>query len=138
MPTNRRYVLDANTVVSGALLPRSVPRQAVDKALDRGKILLSPQTVAELERVLQRPKLDRYVRKSARLAFLVALVHAAEMVEPSETIEACRDPKDDMYLELAINAEAACIVSGDADLLDMENYRGIPIVTAREFLDGAY
>jgi predicted nucleic acid-binding protein len=69
----RRYVLDANTVVSAALLTASVPRQALEEALDRGTVLLSPQTVAELERVLSRPKLDRYVTESYRLSFMVAL-----------------------------------------------------------------
>lgn len=138
MPMTRRYVLDANTVVSAALLTASVPRQALEKALDRGTVLLSPQTVAELERVLSRPKLDRYVTESYRLSFMVALVHEAEMVTPSETVTACRDSKDNIYLELAVSGKATCVNTGDADLLDLASFRGIPIVTARRFVESDF
>jgi putative PIN family toxin of toxin-antitoxin system len=135
MPTPRRYVLDANTVVSAVLLPSSVPRRALDKALDQGTVLLSPQTVTEMERVLSRPKLDRYVTERARLSFMVALVHESEIVLPSETVTVCRDPKDNIYLELAVSGNATCVVTGDADLLDLASFRGIPIVTARQFIE---
>ena len=138
MPTPRRYVLDANTIVSAVLLPASVPRQALDRASDRGTVLLSPQTVAELESTLRRPKLDRYVTESSRLSFLVALVHESEIVVPTDTVTVCRDPKDNIYLELAASGNAACIVTGDADLLDLSSFRGIPIVTARQFIESDF
>jgi predicted nucleic acid-binding protein len=56
-------------------------------------------------------------------------------VEISETIVACRDPKDDQYLALAINGGAECIVTGDEDLLVLHPFRSIPILTARSFLE---
>lgn len=135
MPMLKRYILDANTIVSPLLLPSSVPRRALDKALAQGKVLLSPQTSAELEDVLGRPKLDRYVTESSRLSFMVAFVHAAEIVMPSETVAVCRDPKDNMYLELALSAGATCLVTGDVDLLVLGSFQGIPIVNARQFVD---
>jgi uncharacterized protein len=46
-----------------------------------------------------------------------------------------RDPKDDMYLALAVSGSATCIVSGDSDLLELNPFRGIPIINARAFLD---
>ncbi len=51
-----------------------------------------------------------------------------------EVVRACRDPKDDMYLELAVSDEATCIVSGDQDLLQLNPFQGIPIITPDEFL----
>lgn len=138
MPKGNCYVFDANTIVSAVLLPQSVPRQALDKALNTGKILMSPQTAAELENVLSRPKLDRYISETKRLSFMVALVHSAEIVIPTLTVAACRDPKDDMYLDLAVSAQAACVVTGDSDLLDLGEFRGVPIITARKFLDGGF
>lgn len=60
---------------------------------------------------------------------------ASQVVEPQEQIQACRDPKDDIYLETAVSAQADCIVSGDPDLLALHPFRGIFILTPRDFLD---
>ena len=68
------------------------------------------------------------------MRFLVALLKEAEMVEIAETITDCRDAKDNKFLELAVSGKADCIVSGDADLLVLNPFRGIPILTPREFL----
>jgi hypothetical protein len=46
----------------------------------------------------------------------------------------CRDSKDDMYLECAVAATADYIISGDRDLLDLKEYGGVKIVSAREYL----
>ena len=59
MTSDWRTVLDTGVVVSAVLLPRSVPRQAFDLALARGPLLVSEQTIAELDEVLRRPKFDR-------------------------------------------------------------------------------
>jgi putative PIN family toxin of toxin-antitoxin system len=56
------------------------------------------------------------------------MVRDADLVETSTQIQECRDPDDDKYLELAVDAEADCIVSGDKDLLVLDPFRGIPII----------
>ena len=58
----------------------------------------------------------------------------AELVEITETVAACRDPKDDQILELAISGNADCIVTGDDDLLTMNPFRGIAIIAPADFL----
>ena len=68
------------------------------------------------------------------MRFLVALLKEVEMVEITETFTDCRDAKDNKFLELAVSGKADCIVSGDADLLVLNPFRGIPILTPREFL----
>jgi uncharacterized protein len=60
----------------------------------------------------------------------------AELVSITEHIAACRDPKDDKFLELAVNGKADVIVSGDADLLALNPFRGIPIVPPAAFVRG--
>lgn len=70
-----------------------------------------------------------------RERFLEALVREAELVEITEEIYVCRDPKDDQILELAVNGKASCIVTGDQDLLVLNPFRRIPIVTPAEFLN---
>ncbi|MBU4198556.1 MAG: putative toxin-antitoxin system toxin component, PIN family [Kiritimatiellae bacterium] len=55
----------------------------------------------------------------------------------TKAVADCRDPKDNMYLELANEARASCIITGDKDLLDLHPYRGIAILTPKQFFDGS-
>jgi len=63
---------------------------------------------------------------------------AAELVTITEQIVACRDPSDDKFLELAVNGQADAVVSGDADLLVLNPFLGIPIISASAFVQGAW
>ncbi|MFL5342185.1 MAG: putative toxin-antitoxin system toxin component, PIN family [Gemmataceae bacterium] len=94
---------------------------------------MSEATVAELDEVLRRPKFDKYVSEK-RLEFLAALVREAEPVAFTEVITACRDAKDDKFLELAVSGRASHVLSGDGDLLALHPFRGIAIVTPQAFL----
>jgi len=135
MPSDLRFVFDTNVAVSAALLKRSVARQAVDKALDHGKLLVSKATVEELNEVVRREEFDEYVTEDERIEFITALVRDAALVEITETVNEGRDPTDRKFLELAVSGKAACIVSGDRDLLALHPFRGIPVLTPRQFLD---
>jgi putative PIN family toxin of toxin-antitoxin system len=84
--------------------------------------------------VLERERFDDYVDRETRHELLLALLDKAELAEVTTQVQKSRDPDDDKFLELAIEVEAACIVSGDKDLLVLESIRGIPILTADEFL----
>ena len=130
-----RLVLDTNVIVSAALLAGSVPRQAFDKALDEGTILISGPVVLELAEVLCREKLNKYLLEEDRMRFLVALLKETELVEVTETVTECRDIKDNKFLELALSGKADYVVSGDQDLLVLSPFRGIPVLTPREFLN---
>ena len=88
----------------------------------------------ELDNVLRRHRFDRYVTRLERTAFLRYLLRMAVSVQITETVQACRDPKDDKILELAVNGDADYIVTGDGDLLVMNPFRGIAIETPAEFL----
>jgi putative PIN family toxin of toxin-antitoxin system len=129
-----RFVFDTNVIVSAVLLAASVPRQAFDKAIDEGTILISVPVLIELADVLSRKKLNQYLLEEERMRFLVALLKEAELIEITEEITDCRDVKDNKFLELAIGGGADFIVSGDVDLLVLNPFRGIPILTPREFL----
>ena len=61
-------------------------------------------------------------------SFLAGLTLDAELVDVDMKIVACRDPKDDKFLELAVNGHADVIVSGDVDLLVLDTFRGIRII----------
>ncbi len=130
-----RFVFDTNVIVSAALLAGSVPRRAFDKALDRGTLLISAPVLLELSEVLSRERLNKYLLESERMRFLVALLKETELVEITTPVTACRDNKDNKFLELAVSGNADYIVSGDEDLLVLDPFRGIPILTPRNFVD---
>ncbi len=129
------FVFDTHVVISALLLKRSVARQAFDRATQRGKLLISRVTVEELNDVLRRKGFERYITEEERMEFLSAFVRDGVLVEIVERVVACRDPKDDKFLELAVNGKATCIVSGDEDLLILHPFRGIAIVSPRQFLE---
>ncbi len=135
MPNEPRFVFDTNVVISALLLKPSVARQAFDKAVQAGKLLVSRATIEELNDVLRRKGFERYVTEEERMEFLGAFVRDGILIEIVERVLACRDPKDDRFLELAVNGKATCIVSGDEDLLILHPFRGIAIMTPRQFLE---
>lgn len=128
-------VLDTNLLVSAALLENSLPRRAVELALRKGEVLTSNETLAELGEVLTRKKFDRYVSEEKRLRFLATILQLTELVEITENIVACRDPKDDKFLALAVSGGAKYIVTGDADLLVLHPFRGVSVITPADFVD---
>jgi putative PIN family toxin of toxin-antitoxin system len=130
-----RCVFDTNTIISALLFENGNPGRALKEALRRGCLLLSLEVVEEIAEVLQREKFDKYVRRKTREEFLTALVREAVLVGVTETIQACRDPDDNKFLELAVSGEATHIVSGDEDLRVLNPFQGIPILSAREFLE---
>ncbi|HKS29291.1 MAG TPA: putative toxin-antitoxin system toxin component, PIN family [Pyrinomonadaceae bacterium] len=129
-----RFVFDTNVIVSAVLLAGSIPRQAFDKALDEGTILISVPVLLELAEVLSRKKLDKYLLEEERMRFLIALIKEVEMVEVTEVVTDCRDAKDNKFLELAVSGKADCVITGDEALLTLNPFRAVPILTPREFL----
>jgi putative PIN family toxin of toxin-antitoxin system len=134
MADKPRYVFDVNVIVSALLFEQSTPGQAVSAALNQGQLLLSAEIFAELTAVLARDKFDRYLTREEREQFLQALLQQSDLIEITESIQGCRDPKDDKYLSLAVFGNASCIVSGDQDLLVLETFRAIPILTPAQFV----
>ena len=133
MTNDLRAVLDTNVLVSAVLLPHSVPRRVFDQVILRARLLLSVAVIAELSDVLSRPKFDRYISANDRLEFLAKTIRDAESVDVDLTLTDCRDPKDNKFLELAVSGSATHLVTGDADLLTLNPFRGIAIVTPSDF-----
>lgn len=96
---------------------------------------MSEETLQELSKVLARPKFDRYVSIEDRQHFIRLLGGVVRMVPILHRVAACRDPKDDKFLHVALNAEADIIVTGDADLLVLHPFHGVDIVKPADFLE---
>ena len=129
----RRLVVDTNVFVSAIILPHSAPRQIVDHALDESVILFSEATMNELTEVLFRSKFDPYVSLQERELFLAQIGSVAEFVPIIRLVNECRDPKDDKFLEVALNGRADVIITGDADLLALHPWRGVEVVSPKNY-----
>jgi uncharacterized protein len=128
-----RVVVDTNVFISAALKEKSQPAIAVRTVSTADLLLKSTTTEREVFIALARPRLAPLIPPRFR-DWLHELLAAAELVTITERITACRDPKDDKFLELAVNGHADLIVSGDADLLTLNPFQGIPIVTPADFV----
>lgn len=135
MSSGWRVVFDTNALVSVLLAGASAPALAFAQIESSGILLASLATFAEFEEVIHRPKFDRYVSLGVRLEFLRRYREAAQLVPVKAEIRACRDPRDDKFLDLAVSGKAQCLLTGDTDLLALHPFRGVDILTPRIFLD---
>jgi uncharacterized protein len=131
-----RLVVDTNVFVSAVIKVNSLPFLVVRWIDQHGGLLKSVVTEQEVLSVLARPQIAAVTSPSLRNG-LPKMLARAELVVITERIAACRDPKDDKFLELAVNGHADLIVTGDADLLTLNPFREIPIVTPAQFVQGA-
>ena len=130
-----RCVFDTNVIISALLLLNSKPRRALNLALQIGNILISFATLAELYEVLGRKQFRRYVHEADIRSFLAALTRESLWIDVDVSINACRDPKDNKFLELAVSGRATHIVTGDADLLTLSPFENIEILLPQNFLE---
>ena len=127
-------VFDASTVVSAAPKVDSVPERALPRAEEVDVFALSRDVEAEITEVPARARFAWIIPQSRRQHILGILRGEAVWFEPSVRVTDCRDPKDDKYLELALAAGAATIVSSDEDLLVLQPWRGVVIVRLADYL----
>lgn len=130
-----RFVIDTNVLISALLFKSSVPFQAIAWAEKQGIILYSEATLKELERVLNRSKFDKYLSQEERQVFLLKFIGSSQLVTITEKIAVCRDEKDNKFLELAVSGNANLIITGDLDLLVLNPFQSIEILTPEQFSD---
>ncbi|MBI4205388.1 MAG: putative toxin-antitoxin system toxin component, PIN family [Betaproteobacteria bacterium] len=134
MKAGKRVVVDTNTIISGILLPQSVPGRLLGSLIERATLIFSAATRDELLDVIAREKFDRYVAIETRERAVTILLRDCEMVTPRRLFHVCRDPKDDKFLDAAHAGKVDCLISGDADLNALGAFEGIPILTAARYL----
>ena len=136
MTFDRPIVVDTGVLVSAAIRPQSVPALALQKALLHHELCASEATFAELQDVLSRSKFDRYAAAKTRQAFVEGLLLYVRLVDVSQVVNDCSDPKDNKFLALALTVNAEMIVASDPHLTAMHPWRGIPILPPAAFLVG--
>ena len=134
MNFDRPIVIDTGVLVSAAIRPQSVPALALERALLHYEVCASQATFSELQEALRRSKFDRYASTEMRQAFVDGLHGHLRMVEVTQLVSECSDPKDDKFLALALAVSAEMIVASDPHLTKMHPWRAIPILPPAAFL----
>ena len=133
-----KVVFDTNIIVSGLIANAGAPYQALEAWRRRDVVLLvSDAIIEEVVDVLARPffRDKRQISRSDIARVKHALKMDAIVVSPNTRLEVVGDdPDDNRIVECALDGGADYIVSGDHHLLELKRFRGIQIVTAREFL----
>ena len=128
-----RILIDTNILISG-LFFHGLPNQLLQEIdFEKFQVCVNEEIfseyIAQIDKKVLKPKyhLDRELRKK--------FFRSLQSFEMESDLKICRDPKDDKFINCAIDAKAIYIVSGDNDLLTIKNFAGIEIVTAREFYE---
>jgi len=132
-----RIVLDVNILASAAGSREGLPFQVFALSLaNPHKLVLSEEMIVSLEEVLRRRYFAKAVSDAERTAFLASVQRNNSSVSPDPTVTGVADDaEDDQVLGTAVAGRADIIVTGDKGLLTLGSFVGIPIVTARTFLD---
>lgn len=128
-----KIVIDTNVLISGVFFggfPRKILSSIVNREITA---CATSEIIDEYEEVVQ----EMIEQKAGHIdrGLLAPLIQTMEVIEPVSHIKVCRDPDDDKFLECAKDSCALYIVSGDKDLLVIEKYENIRIVTAKDFFE---
>ncbi|MEX2165102.1 MAG: putative toxin-antitoxin system toxin component, PIN family [Sulfuricaulis sp.] len=131
-----RAVFDTNIFISAFAIPGSRAETALVKVAEGAvQLAISPAIIHEVLDVLAR-KFDRNPEELSRAA--VYLSELAEVVTPRRRLKVLRDEPDNRILECAATAKAEVIVTGDQAMLALGEYRGIRILSLKDFLAGVF
>ncbi len=128
-----KIVIDTNVVISGVFFggyPQTVLRCVV-----QGRVTASATAEIIDEYLEIAQEMIRRRQGHIRKDILSPLIDKLELIEPQSDIHVSRDPDDDKFIACANDSKALYIVSGDKDLLVLERYKNIEIVTAKEFCE---
>lgn len=105
-----------------------------------GKILIDEVIVYTCDRllkeifnVLKRQKFKKYIEKESIENLNFIQMSLCKKIEIEEKIKACRDKKDNFLLDLAVKGKVDYLISGDKDLQCLNPFRGIKIISLKEF-----
>lgn len=133
MITDNFFVFDTNVLISAIIDIESSSAVALFKARTQGRLLISHEIAREYLSVFSREKFDKWISFENRINFIENIIENSMFVNVTQHMLACRDIKDNMFLSLAVSAQANFIVSGDKDLLTLHPFDDIPIFSPVDF-----
>jgi putative PIN family toxin of toxin-antitoxin system len=127
-----RVVFDTNIFISALALPGGQAEKAIDAILDgKASLIISKPILEELLRVLAE-KFARDAEALSRTALFISSI--SETVKPRKKLSVLKDEPDNRILECALSGKADAIVTGDKAMLALEEYKGVKIISLKEFL----
>jgi len=133
MPNNgMRVVIDTNIWIS-FLIGKSLVGLTDAIITNRVQVLFSDDLFSELLEVLQRPKFKKYFSSAAIEQLMVLLYEKIAWVNVVDEFTDCRDEKDNFLLNLSVSGHANYLITGDADLLELNPFHGVDIVSYQFF-----
>jgi len=127
-----RLVIDTNIWIS-FLIGKSLTGLSQAIIGDLVIVLFSDDLFGELIKVLKRPKFKKYFSETAIEDLVTLLYEKVELIEITHHFEDCRDAKDNFLLDLAVSGHANYLVTGDADLLILNPFQGVAIISYQHF-----
>jgi len=133
---NNRVVIDTNVLISALIGQYSFPYKILQELALTGEIVpcLSSVLMEEYLQVSQREKFQRFPAFSERASQLIgAIKEISFWIDPNIVIEEIADMPDNRILELAITADAFCIITGNTLHFNFNTYQSVQIFTPAEF-----
>ncbi|TYQ23719.1 putative toxin-antitoxin system toxin component, PIN family [Pseudanabaena sp. UWO311] len=130
-----RLVLDTNVLISAILSPNSISAKILNWGEDNGVILYSAATLNEVLSVLGSSKFSKYIDHNDIDGLSICIKTVWLFVEILNQVQLCRDPKDDKFIDLALNGDASHLITGDSDLLVLNPVENTSIINPRTFWD---
>ncbi|MFH1211324.1 MAG: putative toxin-antitoxin system toxin component, PIN family [Candidatus Woesearchaeota archaeon] len=129
----KKIVIDTNNLIS-SLGWEGKSRELMRKVINSEfELFISNKQLEEIKRVLDYPKFK--FTKQQKAQFLKILFQTANIIETKTELDVCDDNQDNMIIECAVEANAACIISGDKGLRKIKKYKDIQIASVNEFLN---
>jgi putative PIN family toxin of toxin-antitoxin system len=132
-------VLDANVFISGLLSKKGPPGQILDAWLEgKFSLFISSQIVAEVQRVLEYPRIRERLESGEADSLIKRLMVASKWIEGKLVLEVLnQDPSDNIYLACAVEAQAEFLVTGNLKHYSEAGnpFQGVEILTPRQFLE---
>ncbi len=133
--SSMRLVLDTNVLVSAILSPSSISAKVLNWGEDNGFILYSDATLTEFLSVLGRSKFSKYIDHEDIDGLSIRIKTVWLFVEILNQVQLCQDPKDDKFIDLALNGDASYLITGDNDLLVLNQIADTSVINPRTFWD---
>lgn len=133
-----KIVVDTNIFISAFLGSRNAKLVLKNIINDEFILVMSTEQLNEIKLVLNREKFKRYITHDEIEELIMLLSMRIIVSAIYEKITDCRDLKDNMILEEAVYGNAQYIITGDEDLLVLNPYRWIRIISMRELIKETY
>ncbi len=130
-----KIVIDTNVVIS-AIFFKGKPYELLNMVINHAKSIdgfASPKIISEYIEIFQR-MIEKKGKQIPNNNPLDHFINSLSVIEDTNCIQVSRDPDDDIFIECAFNCDAIYIISGNNDLLDLKEYKGIKIVKVDDFL----